>query len=173
MRPPWLTIVTAPVAPSGLSRKDEWGFVSRQGDQLFVTKTGSSDKVPFRFISFNIPNLHIIEDSKKWHRIDPIEQEDALRTLQAMGATVTRIYTFSVSGWWNDYDKALSHIQSAGQYNEDLFRDFDILLSLCQKYKVKVPALFLFLQQTKERRFYIHFISFLPHTDPYHRPLAR
>ena len=34
----------------------DWRFITRRGDQLF-----DGDR-PFRFISFNIPNLMVIED---------------------------------------------------------------------------------------------------------------
>jgi hypothetical protein len=40
-------------------------------------------------VSFNCPNLHIVEDGgASFHRVDPYEQEDALKTFATMGATV-------------------------------------------------------------------------------------
>src|SRR5664279_5482948 len=67
-------------------------FITALGDQLF---DGSQ---PFRFISFNIPNLHLIEDdfpftsTNAWRLPDQFEINDALATMKQMGGTVARTY---------------------------------------------------------------------------------
>ena len=67
-------------------------FVIVKGDQLF-----EGDK-PFRFISWNIPNLLMIEDNvpftetNPWRLPDRFELTDALATVRQMGGTVVRTY---------------------------------------------------------------------------------
>jgi len=57
-------------------------FITRQGDKLY---DGSRE---FRFISFNIPCLHYIEDDMQFAKQmpfrlpDPFEIEDALETIK-------------------------------------------------------------------------------------------
>ena len=57
---------------------------------------------PFRFISWNIPNLHLIEDrldfdaTNAWRLPDRFEVTDALSTVRQMGGTVARTYAISV-----------------------------------------------------------------------------
>ena len=71
-------------------------FVIRQGDQL--TLSGR----PFRFLSWNIPNLHYIEDDMRFsHQMpfrwpDEFEIRDALESVRQMGGTVVRTYVLSV-----------------------------------------------------------------------------
>ena len=70
-------------------------FVTRQGDKLM-----EGDR-EFRFISFNVPNLHYIEDNlpfeetSPWRIPDEFEIRDALTSVRQMGGTVVRIYTLS------------------------------------------------------------------------------
>ena len=59
------------------------GFVHRRGDQLIL------DDKPFRFVSFNAPNLHVSEDPT-WHRVTKWEQEDGLQTIARMGGQVDK-----------------------------------------------------------------------------------
>ena len=71
-------------------------FITRRGDKLF-----DGDK-PFRFISFNIPNLMVIEDAYEftkpnpWRWPDEFEIEDALESVRQMGGQVVRTYVVSV-----------------------------------------------------------------------------
>lgn len=117
------------------SRSSSWGFVWRRGDRLFESD-GSGGERPFRFVSFCVPNLHVVEDPS-WHRVDPYEQQDAFKTLADLGTRVARLYPLSVSGWWNGWDTAASHVQGPGRYNEDLFRDFDAMLAMANDYQVR------------------------------------
>ncbi|KAJ3265324.1 hypothetical protein HDU77_005567 [Chytriomyces hyalinus] len=48
------------------------------------------------FTGFNVPNLHLIEDSFPQRIPTQFEQRDAVRSLAQMGATVARIYTLSI-----------------------------------------------------------------------------
>ena len=71
-------------------------FITARGDQLFEGDT------PFRFISWDIPNLQLIEDDLPFTRLDPwrlpdrFEINDALATVRQMGGTVVRTYVISV-----------------------------------------------------------------------------
>jgi hypothetical protein len=53
---------------------------------------------PFRFISFNLPNLQMIEDNlpfagtNPWRLPDEFEIRDGLATVRQMGGTVVRTY---------------------------------------------------------------------------------
>ncbi|KAJ3231638.1 hypothetical protein HDU81_003656 [Chytriomyces hyalinus] len=48
------------------------------------------------FTGFNVPNLHLIEDTFPQRIPTQFEQRDAVRSLAQMGATVARIYTLSI-----------------------------------------------------------------------------
>ncbi|KAJ3169704.1 hypothetical protein HDU87_000586 [Geranomyces variabilis] len=66
----------------------------------FVTRTGSvlNDPLtaqPLRFVSFNIPTLHLQDDPSFVVPTD-YEQDDVLSSLAQMGGRVSRIYTLSV-----------------------------------------------------------------------------
>ncbi len=104
-------------------------FVVRKGDQLLLRDE------PFRFISFNAPDLHVVED-ETWHRITAWEQEDALETISRMGGQVVRIYGMSIVGGMNN--GTYTHILGKGTYNEALFRDLDRLLEVAHRMNVRV-----------------------------------
>lgn len=68
-------------------------FIVRDGSVL----RESSTKQPFRFISYNVPNLHLIEDHPSgWTAPTEFEQTDALESIYQIGGRVARIYCFSV-----------------------------------------------------------------------------
>ncbi len=108
-------------------------FVRAEGDELYLGEE------PFRFVSFNIPNLHILEDPH-WHRVDPWEQEDALESISRMGGRVARIYTFSIVGGIRPGEGGdeLAHIMGPGVYHEELFRDLDRALKLAGKHDIRL-----------------------------------
>jgi hypothetical protein len=106
-------------------------FIQAIGDQLYL-----NDQI-FRFVSFNIPNLHILEDPY-WHMVDPFEQEDALHSIHLMGGQVARIYTFSIVGGIrpSEGNNELAHIMGIETYNEALFQSLDKALELASKYGI-------------------------------------
>lgn len=71
-------------------------FVTVHGDQLLENGR------PFRFISFNIPNLHLVEDNtvfdgdNAWRWPDRFEITDALESVRQQGGQVARPYVLSV-----------------------------------------------------------------------------
>src|SRR4051794_19411632 len=108
-------------------------FITRKDDKLF------NGQEEFRFVSINIPNLHINEDPlPNWHRIDPWEVEDALKTIHLMGGQVTRTYTFSIKGGIRPGESGKAHIYGPGQFDEDLFQDLDKVIELANKHNVRL-----------------------------------
>ncbi len=108
-------------------------FITRHGDKLF------NGQEEFRFVSINIPNLHINEDPlPNWHRIDPWEVEDAFKTINLMGGQVTRMYTFSVKGGIRPGENGKAHIYGPGQFDEELFQDLDKVIELANKHNVRL-----------------------------------
>jgi len=103
-------------------------FITRDGDRLM---DGSQE---LRFISFNVPNLHMLEDPY-WHLPDPWEQEDALCSIVQLGGQVTRIYTLSVGDSYNDTPR---HVTAPGEFSEDLYVALDEALALANRYGVRV-----------------------------------
>jgi hypothetical protein len=120
---------------STIKSNDGFGFITRSSDKLM---DGTRE---FRFIGMNTPNIHVQEDNsfltKGWHRINEYEIRDAFRTIQLMGGTVTRSYVFSVRGGINN-PNLQSHINGPGQYDEEMFRDFDMVLKLANEYKIRL-----------------------------------
>lgn len=118
----------------------KFGFITRDADKLM------DQGKEFRFIGLNTPNLHIQEDksflSEDWHRVDEYEIRDIFETMAQMGGNVTRTYVFSVVGGINNPTQK-SHINGLRQYDEDLFRDFDLVLKLANDYKVRLIVPFI------------------------------
>jgi len=112
-------------------------FITRQGDKLY-----DGDR-EFRFISFNIPCLHYIEDDMQFanqmpFRLpDPFEIEDALQTIKQMGGQVARTYTLPVRRKM-DWDTRPVYVQGPGEFNEEAFRALDHCLALAQKHGIRL-----------------------------------
>lgn len=109
-------------------------FVTRRGDQLYLQGK------PFRFVSFNAPDLHVVEDGS-WHPVAAWEQADALETIRRAGGQVVRIYTMSIVGGLNNGSWA--HVLGPERYNEALFRDLDRLLALARAHGVRLVLPFI------------------------------
>jgi hypothetical protein len=116
-------------------------FVTRDGSRLML------EGKPFRFVSVNIPNYFILEDTgditqPSWHRVTAFEQRDAVRAVQRLGGQVFRAYTFAVEGGRN-VEGRMAHIHADPatgriRYNEDLFRDVDRGLAIAAEEGVRV-----------------------------------
>jgi hypothetical protein len=111
-------------------------FVSRKGTKLFI---GDQE---LQFLSFNTPNLHIIE--VPWTRVDPFEQEDTIASISQLGGKVTRIYTFSIPKVEQDrsrhliIDNGFGTRQVRWQLNEDLMVDLDRSIAIASRYNIKI-----------------------------------
>ena len=125
-------MVWAAPAPSAFSR-----FVTVSGDRLM------DGPDPLRFISFNIPNLHCIEDymlfeeTNVWRMPDAYEIRDALESIRAMGGTVTRMYTITVRRE-DDTPDIPRYVTGPGQFNEEAFRALDQVMAIANRVGVRV-----------------------------------
>lgn len=106
-------------------------FIKRKGSTLF------QDNVPYRFISFNVPNLFIIEDPY-WHQATEFEQVDALSSIEEMGGKAVRVYPFSFQKGDNDYQRHFSFLDGKWIMNQVLFSDIDRALMIANRTNVKV-----------------------------------
>lgn len=112
-------------------------FVRAQGDQLV------EEGKPFRFISWNIPNLHYVEDNVPFTELHPLrfpdrfEITDALATTRQMGGTVVRTYVLAVRRT-NDGPHDLRHVLGPGQFNEEAFRALDLVMQVANEQGVRV-----------------------------------
>ncbi len=112
-------------------------FVVCRGDKLLV---GESD---FRFISFNIPNLHLVEDNfsftkpNPWRWPNEYEITDALESVRQMGGTVVRIYVLSVRRDSSDMGDHV-FVQGPGVFNEQAYRVLDRVLAIAREKGVRV-----------------------------------
>jgi hypothetical protein len=98
---------------------------------------------PFRFISWNIPNLHVIEDrfdaaaTNPWCLPDRFEVTDALSTVRQMGGTVVRTYTLSVVRG-EDPPPSASYVLCPGKFNETAFRALDMVLQTANEQGIRL-----------------------------------
>jgi hypothetical protein len=112
-------------------------FITRRGDQLF-----EGDRT-FRFISFNIPNLLVIEDAYEftrpnpWRWPDEFEIEDALESVRQMGGQVVRTYVISVKRDGSDMGDFV-HVRAPGEFNEEGFRALDKLIEVARRKGIRV-----------------------------------
>ena len=135
-----LFLVSVPVLAAAAPARAESplrDFVTARGDQLF-----EGDK-PFRFISWNLPNLQMIEDNfvfgggNPWRLPDRFELTDALATVRQMGGTVARTYVLSVVRT-NDTPDMPRHVLGPGQFNEEAFQTLDLALQIANQQGVRL-----------------------------------
>jgi hypothetical protein len=112
-------------------------FITARGDQLM-----EGDK-PFRFISFDIPNLQLIEDNvgfaqtNPWRWPDQFELTDALSTVRQMGGTVVRTYVISVVRP-ADSPGTPRHVLGPGKFNEEGFRALDLAFKIANEQGIRL-----------------------------------
>ena len=112
----------------------------------FVTRSGPflhHQGKPFRFLSFNTPSLHVLEDPY-WQRVDPFEIRDTLSSVSQMGGQVVRIYTLSIPKTHDDQSRHVRIVRGFGTpncswtLNEDLLKDLDMAIHITSQYNIKV-----------------------------------
>jgi mannan endo-1,4-beta-mannosidase len=122
------------------SRQKQSGFdqfITRQGDKLMA---GDRE---FRFLSFNIPNLHFIEDSMPFEEQNPyrlpdsFEITDALLSVKQMGGQVVRTYTITVFKE-EAPENFPCHVLGPGQFNEEAFVALDRMLALANQIGIRL-----------------------------------
>ncbi len=98
---------------------------------------------PFRFISWNIPNLLIVEDNfswnapEEWRLPDTFELNDALSTVQQLGGTVVRTYSLPIRRVGED-PSIPKYVLGPGQYNETAFQTMDEALKLANDHHIRL-----------------------------------
>jgi hypothetical protein len=114
---------------------------SRATRQLAPAPLGKRDRPPF--ISFNVPNLHYIEDVGRFDTLerqrlpDPYEIRDALETIRLMGGTVVRIYVLSVRKGTDPVD-VVRHVMAPRQFNEAAFVSLDRVMATAAELGLQV-----------------------------------
>ncbi len=135
----WLTagLTLLMLAVTAQAQNDMRVFITRNGDRLL-----EGDK-EYRFISFNIPNLHLVEDNMRfaatneWRFPDEFEITDALTSVKQMGGRAVRTYVISICR--NQGANAIPcHITRPGQFNEEAFRALDRVLDVANRVGVRV-----------------------------------
>lgn len=112
-------------------------FVTRRGDKMM-----DGDK-ELRFVSYNIPNLHYIEDNHQfeqpnpWRVADAFEIQDGLAAIKQSGGRVVRIYTLSIRKAIDD-SNIVRHLTGPGKFNEEAFRAYDRVLETANRMGVRV-----------------------------------
>ncbi|HTY11427.1 MAG TPA: cellulase family glycosylhydrolase [Bacteroidota bacterium] len=95
-----------------------------------------------RFISFDVPTLHYIEDylpfggTNQWRLPDEFEIRDALTAVKQMGGKVVRMYVFSVKKEGDTVE--VFHVEAPGKFNEEAFKTFDKVLSIANELGVRL-----------------------------------
>jgi mannan endo-1,4-beta-mannosidase len=113
-------------------------FITARGDQLF-----DGDQ-PFRFISFNIPNLQLVEDNfapgaeTPWQWPNEFELTDALESVRQIGGTVVRTYVLSVRREEGADIGEFVYVRGPGDFNEEAFRTLDLALEVANKTGVRL-----------------------------------
>jgi len=113
------------------------GIVTRQGDKLLDAGR------EYRFISFNIPNLHYVEDDLRfdqvsaWRLPDAYEVHDALATIVQTGGRVARMYALSVRRPTDD-PSLPRYVTGPGAFNEEAFAALDRVLKEANEQGVRV-----------------------------------
>ncbi|MFH1194816.1 MAG: cellulase family glycosylhydrolase [bacterium] len=112
-------------------------YITREKDKLY------EDGKEFRFISFNIPNLHYIEDYlpfegiNPWQLPDEFEIKDALTAIKQLGGKVARTYVLPLRKE-SDPMEYVRYIEGPGQFDEEAFRTFDMVLKIANEVGVRV-----------------------------------
>ena len=110
-------------------------FVTRNGDTLME---GTN---PFRFVSFNVPEL-TMNESPYFRIPSNFDQEDSIKSIAAMGGKVTRTYVISAKTTTDtpDVPRHVEGVDAQGKliFNEAAFVAFDNALALSHKYGVRL-----------------------------------
>jgi mannan endo-1,4-beta-mannosidase len=112
-------------------------FITARGDKLYE---GNEE---FRFLSFNVPNLHYVEDDMRFAQAMPFrwpdeyEIGDALESIRQIGGRVARTYALSV--WKAGDPEALPrHVLGPGKFDDEGFRILDTVLELARAKGVRL-----------------------------------
>jgi hypothetical protein len=135
---PFIACVFIFMIASAISAQNDMRFfITRSGDKLM-----EGDK-EFRFVSFNIPNLHLVEDnmafemSNEWRFPDEFEIYDALATVKQMGGRAARMYVISICRK-TGANAIPCHVKKPGDFNEAAFRALDKVFEVANRVGVRL-----------------------------------
>ncbi len=117
-------------------------FITRTGDKLY-----DGSRV-FRFISFNVPDLHLLEDDftfaavNNWSLPTSFEIRDALQSVRDAGGLVVRQYCFRIQKC-NEPSFPPKHITAWNIFYEPAFRVMDTILAYANEYGIRLIIPFL------------------------------
>lgn len=138
MRTPFLTVIFLAAGVSFIAAQTPLQhFITAHDGKLF-----DGDR-EFRFISFDVPNLLMVEDNvpfaqeNPWRLPDKFEINDALETLQQLGGTVTRGYVITVAKP-NDPPDTPRHVLAPGKFDETAFRTMDEVLAAANRTGIRL-----------------------------------
>lgn len=138
-----MRVLVLSVGMSGVAAADDrfapgfTEFVQREGDTL--VEGGR----PYRFVSFNIPNLHFVEDDLGWNQTIPFrlptdyEIDDALASIAQQGGRAARCYVLSVRKQ-DDPPGHPRHILGPNVFEEASFVALDRVLASAHRNRVRV-----------------------------------
>lgn len=130
-----LTVLTILATATGIAQFAH--FVTAQRDKLM---DGDQE---LRFISFNIPNIHYVEDNHEfttgnpWRVADEYEIRDALTAIRQLGGKVTRTYVPSVRKEGDDAS-IVRHVNGPGVFDEEAFKAYDKMLQIANEVGIRV-----------------------------------
>lgn len=132
-----LTTVVAAASVASAADATFSNFITARDGKLF---DGSQE---FRFISWNIPNLLIIEDNcawaapHEWLLPNEFELTDAFASVRQLGGTVVRSYSIPVQR--ADEDASIpKYVRGIGKFEETSFRAMDLALKLANEQHVRL-----------------------------------
>lgn len=117
--------------------ESHWPFIRQHRGKLYA---GEEE---FRFVSWNVPNLLVLEDAfdflgrSPWRWPDEFELNDALESVRQMGGTVVRPYVISVRRADSDMGDHV-HVLSPGEFNEQAFVVLDRALAIARQKGVRL-----------------------------------
>ncbi len=124
-------------APAAEPPVADGAFVTARAGRLWL---GDEE---FRFLSFNVPNLHYVEDDLRFARAlpfrlpDEYEIADTLESIAQIGGQVVRMYALSVRKGADPVDMP-RHVLGPGRFDEAAFRALDTVLDVARRTGVRV-----------------------------------
>src|SRR4030095_15018 len=137
MKPIVASIVILILSTLVAAQNDMRYFLTRNGDKLM-----EGDR-EYRFVSFNMPNLHLVEDNmafeaaNEWRFPDEFEIDDALTTVKQTGGRAARMYVISICRK-TGATPIPCHVKKPGDFNEAAFRALDKVLEVANRVGVRV-----------------------------------
>jgi len=127
----------AGVIISGCSAGGFNNYITKDKDRLM-----DGDR-ELRFVSFNVPNLHYIEDNLVFNAASPwrlpteYEIRDALNAVRQSGGKVVRIYVLSVRKQ-GESKNIIRHVEAPGVFNEEAFRALDKVMQIASETGIRI-----------------------------------